>query len=37
MGEAQENGVTPPNDPSLHLKYHFQLKAKEDGGTGMGG
>lgn len=30
MGDTQENRVTPPNDPSHYLKYHFQLK------TGIG-
>ena len=30
MGETQENLVTRPNGQSPHLKYHPQLKTKED-------
>ena len=38
MGDTQENWVTPPNDPSFHLKYHLKLKTKEDVGWGeLGG
>lgn len=28
-GETQEHGGTPGKGPSQHLKYHFQLKAKD--------
>lgn len=33
MGEAQENGVTPQNGPSHHLKYQLQLKKKGNIGS----
>ena len=36
MGDNQENWVTPTNGPSNHLKYHLQLKSKEDVGAGGG-
>ena len=32
MGETQENWVTCQNGWNPHLKYHFQLKTKEDVG-----
>ena len=35
MGETQENWVTRQNGQSYNLKYHLQLKTKEDvGGVG---
>ena len=40
MGETQENWVTPWNSESHHLKYHLQLKTREDAEVGesfMGG
>lgn len=30
MGETQENWVTHLNGPNPHLKYHLQLKTKEN-------
>lgn len=33
MGKSQEDWVTPPNDPSHHVKYYLQLKTKEDVGV----
>ena len=37
MGETQENSVTQQNGQNPHLKYHLQLKTKEDvGGSGLG-
>ena len=37
MGETQENWVTHPKGRNPHLKYHLQLKAKEDVGVrGLG-
>ena len=37
MGETQEYWVAHQNGQSPHLKYHLQLKAKEDvGGSGLG-
>lgn len=36
--ETQENGVTPPDGPRHHLKYHLQLKTKHmlDAGKPLG-
>ena len=31
-GETQENWETDKNGPNPHLKYHLQLKTKEDAG-----
>ena len=37
MGETQENRVIRQNGQNLYLKYHLQLKTKEDvGGEGVG-
>ena len=37
MGETQENRVTRQNGRSHYLKYHLQLRTKEDvGGSGLG-
>ena len=36
MRETQENWVTHQNGWNPHLKYHLQLKTKEDvGGSGL--
>ena len=38
MGETQEYGVIDQNGGISHLKYHLQLKTKEDivGGSDLG-
>ena len=37
MGETQENWILHQNSQSPHLKYHLQLKTREDvGGNGNG-
>ena len=34
MGDAQENGVSPRNDPSHHLVYHLELETMKMFGVG---